>query len=77
MKRIKDGADGGVVVLFNGIGDTLVMSPYNNFMASSLYHDVSSDVINWGIMGRVGAVPAGYSSKFILYHSPDGINTVT
>jgi len=74
MNKMASGLDGGVVVLFNQAGHAMVMSAYSNFMSTSVSHDTNESTISWGLMGRVGSVPAGYRQRTILYHSTHGIN---
>jgi len=71
---INDGMDGtGPLVLFNKNGSAMVISPFNNVMAASAWHDKESAILKYGIMGGVEEVPAGFELKTIAYCSQDGI----
>ncbi|CAF0939280.1 unnamed protein product [Adineta steineri] len=76
---IKSGMQGGPVVLFNstqrGEGDTLVISPFSHFMATSLCqrHKASGGVLEYGVMGSMSSIPANYMHSLIIFYSPRGI----
>ncbi|KAK7102304.1 hypothetical protein V1264_020541 [Littorina saxatilis] len=77
--HITDGLDFGPMTLFDGSGDTLIISPASNFMAvSNWYQRQTSDgdtcTLSYGIMGGVDTVPAGFSVDFIVYYSSQGVN---
>jgi hypothetical protein len=73
---IKSGMQGGPVVLFNltqiGEGDTLILSPFTHFMATSLTQ--RRDMLEYGVIGSMSFVPANYAHAMIVYYSPHGIN---
>lgn len=72
--NINDGIEGGPFALFNKAGKAVVISPYDNFMAASLWHsEPEGGVISWGIMGGVNEIPANFSYNTLLMYY-DGIN---
>ena len=75
---ITGGLAGGPMALFDGGGDTLIISPASNFMAVSNWHQREGDKnrLVYGIMGDVDEVPAGTAADFILYYSSQGVNRV-
>ena len=75
-ENINDGLKGGPLALFNEAGKAVVISPYNNFMAASLWHDGRpGGDIAWGIMGGVNEIPANFTYSTLLVFS-NGINEV-
>ncbi|KAK3087626.1 hypothetical protein FSP39_008570, partial [Pinctada imbricata] len=70
--RIKDGIEGGPIAIFDHEGNTIIISPFSEFMVASQRFK-PGDSIGWGIMGGVKEVPKGYQYDTILYYS-DGIN---
>lgn len=75
--HINDGIAGGPLILFNPLGDTLVISQMSQFMSTSLQHEkYSGGYLNYGIMSGVDEIPAGYSADFMVYYSDKGINQV-
>ena len=74
--NINDGIAGGPLALFNMAGKTVVISPYNNFMAASLWHSGKpGGHVAWGIMGGVNEIPANFSYSTLLVFD-SGINMV-
>ena len=75
---ITDGLSGGPVAVFDGSGDTLIISPASNFMAASNWHEQEGDKnrLVYGIMGGVDEVPVGTVVEFIVYYSSQGVNKV-
>jgi hypothetical protein len=75
-KVIKSGMHSGPVVLFNltqrGEGDILTLSPFSQFMATSLSQQ--GNVLEYEIMGSISNVPANYNHSMIVFYSPRGIN---
>jgi len=73
---ITNSIEGGPVVLFDlnkkGHGDTVIISPFSQFMATSLNQE--DNILQYGVMGSVITIPANYSSSLILFYSPEGIN---
>jgi hypothetical protein len=67
---------GGPVVLFNftqrGEGDMLVLSPFSQFMATSLYQ--VQNTLSYGVIGSMSYVPANYNHSMIVFYSSKGIN---
>ena len=70
----------GPITLFNltqkGEGDTIVISPFSHFMATSLSHrrKLSDSILEYGIMGSINTIPANYTQSLIVFYSPNGIN---
>ncbi|RUS92229.1 hypothetical protein EGW08_000082, partial [Elysia chlorotica] len=69
-----DGLDGsGPLVIFDQKGHALVLSPFNNFMAASVWQDDHAPLLDWGIMGGVDSLPPGFEHKTLAFCSNDGI----
>ncbi|KAK0063410.1 hypothetical protein Bpfe_007051 [Biomphalaria pfeifferi] len=68
---INDGLESGPLTLFDKTGNAMLIAPYNNFMAASLLQDGSN--VNWGIMGGVDSLPAGFEYKTLAFCSQNGI----
>ena len=50
----RDGEYGGPLLLFNhNLSHCVLLSPLNNFMVSSLYHNREEASLQWGLMGSV------------------------
>lgn len=73
-KRLHDGLDSGPLVVFDQDGRTLVISPFDHFMAASYWHNTVDQTINWGIMGRVGSIPQDYTFSTVIFYESHGIN---
>ena len=74
--NINDGIPGGPLALFNKAGKTIVISPYNNYMAASVWHaNKPGGHVAWGIMGGVDEIPQKFSYSTLLVFS-GGINKV-
>ena len=76
MPEKLEGLNSGPVVIFDELGNVLIISPFSHFMAASHFYDKLSKSINWGIMGNVNFVPKGYKLETIVFHSKLGINRV-
>ncbi len=75
--NINVGIAGGPLVLFNLVGDTLIISQMSEFMATSSSHSkFVGGSLNYGIMSGVDQVPANFSADFSVYYSNKGINKV-
>ena len=73
-EHINDGIKGGPLTIFNTVGKAVVISPYNNFMAASLWHDSrEGGHVAWGIMSGVNELPKELSYSTVLMFGP-GIN---
>ncbi|OWF39492.1 uncharacterized protein LOC110464957 [Mizuhopecten yessoensis] len=73
--KIADGMLSGPVAIFDQTGTTLLLSSADNFMTSSVWHqDSPGGRVNWGVMGGVNLIPAGYSVRTILVPA-EGVNT--
>lgn len=74
--KMTDGIKGGPLAVFDSDGNTILISPSDNFMAISMWHDQSpGGTVNWGVMGGVDQIPAGYSVRVVAVAAP-GINQV-
>lgn len=73
---IRSGMQGGPVVLFNlqqhGEGDTMILSPFSHYMATSLSQ--KGNVLQYGVIGSMSSVPANYAHAMMLFYSARGIN---
>ena len=74
--RINSGLDGGPLVLFDTSKNVLIMAPFSEFMAASVFNDVTNSRLSWGIMGGVNTVPKSYVYQTMLYYGDGGINKV-
>lgn len=67
---------GGPIAIFDEMGNTVIISPLDNFMSSSFWHeDHPGGRINFGVMGGAKSIPANYRQRFILLAS-SSINQV-
>ena len=73
---VNDGIEGGPLVLFNVEQDVLVISPFEEFMDSSLFQDHSARTVSWGPMGGIDHVQGGTSFATIMVYGSKGINDV-
>ena len=74
--NINNGIRGGPLALFNTDGKTVVISPYNHFMAASLWHyNKPGGQVAWGIMGGVNEIPVNFTYSTLLVFD-NGINQV-
>ena len=77
---IRSSTQDGPVFIFNltqrGEGDMLVLSPFSQFMATSLFQRNTSlnTVLEYGVMGSISTIPANYMHSLIVFYSPSGIN---
>lgn len=69
------GISGGPVAIFDQEGNTVIIAPFSQFMASSVTHPDFDNSVGWGVMGGVQSVPPGYQCDTILYYAK-GINKV-
>ena len=67
----------GPIVFFAKDGAAIVVSPFSHFMAANVYHNVTGNRLNWGIMGKIDRIPPGYTMDTIVYYSGKGINGVS
>lgn len=75
MPDLVSGLESGPLILFDSTGETIIISPLNQFMSVSMVH-MKQKYISWGIMGKVMSIPKGYTYETILYHSDKGIRKV-
>ncbi|VDI03427.1 Hypothetical predicted protein [Mytilus galloprovincialis] len=67
---LTDGMGGGPIAIFDEMGNTVIISPLDNFMSSSFWHeDHPGGRINFGVMGGAKSIPANYRQRFILLAS--------
>lgn len=71
-EEIPGGTMAGPVILFNTSGDALVLGYYENFLSGQ--HRQSHGILEFGVLGSVTAIPKGYTSTMMVYHSEGGIN---
>ena len=77
---IRTGMQGGPLVLFNitqdGEGDTLILSPFSHFMATSLTqkNKTTGNILEFGVMGSMSTIPANYMHSMLVFYSPRGVN---
>ena len=67
----------GPTVLYNGKGHSLVISPYSNFMVASTHQrgEAPYKRLDWGIMGSIEELSAGYEHKTIAFCSDHGVGS--
>ena len=54
MICVRDGEYGGPLLLYNhNLSHCVLLSPLNNFMVSSLYHNREEASLQWGLMASV------------------------
>ncbi|GFN77542.1 non-lysosomal glucosylceramidase [Plakobranchus ocellatus] len=69
-----DGLDGsGPIAFFDKKGNALIISPFNNFMAASMWQEDDAAILDWGIMGGVDSLPKGFEHKTIAFCSNHSI----
>ncbi|CAF3945609.1 unnamed protein product [Rotaria sordida] len=75
-KIIHSGMQSGPVVLFNltqrGEDDVLVLSPFSQFMATSLSQ--KDNILQYGVLGSILTISANYNHSMIVFYSSHGIN---
>lgn len=65
--KLAGGMGGGPLAIFDKYGNTVVISPLDNYMSSSFWHENNpGGRVNWGVMGGVKSIPANYKQRFIL-----------
>lgn len=78
VKLIGSGLYSAPLTLFNRTKHTMIISPFKEFMASSLVFDNANDIIMEGIMGNVTEIPKDFIQQTILYYGQGpGIKTVS
>ena len=68
--------NGGIVMLFGGDShepDSVIMSPFNNFMVQHNVMDLDEGNLYYGVQGGAKEIPAGYVASTIVQGSADGI----
>ncbi|XP_071834017.1 uncharacterized protein [Apostichopus japonicus] len=66
-KDVQSGLYGGPLAIFDKTGSTIVMSAFNEFMASSVYYDPSQNAVMQGVMGKVKEIPKGYKLQTVIH----------
>ena len=56
-----------------GVNDTVALMPLGNFMSSSHEYDLTSGSLDFGVLGSVGSIPAGYKAEMLMVID-DGFN---
>jgi len=73
---IRSGMQSGPIVIFNfteqGEGDLLILSPFSQFMATSLSQ--TNNILEYGVMGSILSIPENYNHSMIVFYSSNGIN---
>ena len=72
---VRDGLNGGPMMLFDHNGRTLWVCPFDQFMSVSNKHYNMSNQYYWGVMGNVTSIPAGFASHTMIYYG-EGPNQV-
>jgi di/tricarboxylate transporter len=70
-----DGISGGPLAIFDSEGNTIIIAPFSQFMASSLGFADFDNGVGWGFMGGIKMVPAGSQYDTLVYYAK-GINKV-
>ncbi|XP_078674668.1 uncharacterized protein LOC144912809 [Branchiostoma floridae x Branchiostoma belcheri] len=75
---IRSGITGGPLAVFDQDLNTVVLSPFSEFMAASVWHNGTGEAesggeVNYGIMGQVDNIPPDFDYQTILYYGK-GIN---
>ena len=68
--------NGGIVMLFGGDShepDSVIMSPFNNFMVQHNVMDLENGNLYYGVQGGAKEIPPGYIASTIVQGSVDGI----
>ena len=74
--RLDGGMASGPLVLFDSGSNVIIIAPFNQFMAASMWHDGKSQTLHWGIMGEVPSIPQDFLYETIVFYSNKGINKV-
>lgn len=75
---MQSGLDSGPLVLFDGSGGTVIVSPFRQFMAMSVQFgsEQGQTSASWGLLGKAAAIPKDFTVATALFYSPEGINKV-
>lgn len=75
LPAVGGGLQGGSpFVLFDeDVSNTLVVSPYSNFMAGSQVVSAAGGDLQCGVMGGVASIPAGFDYETVVYYGA-GVN---
>ncbi len=75
---IQSGLDSGPLLLFDHSGNTIIISPFNNFMAASASYDQggTGTTVSWGVMGMARHIPQDFVYWTAVMYSSEGINKV-
>ena len=78
VSAIESGLDSGPLLLFERSGATVLLSPFTEFMSTSVQYNTTSKTptVSWGVIGTMQQVPKHYSYSTILYYSTNGIQQV-
>ncbi|CAF1064276.1 unnamed protein product [Adineta steineri] len=72
----KSGMSGGPFIIFNstqnGQGDAILISPFSQFMSSSL--SINGNILEYGYMGSIKTIPKNSTNSLIIFYSSNGIN---
>lgn len=67
VKVMGSGLYSAPLTLFNRTKHTMVLSPFKEFMVSSMVFDDASDVIMQGIMGMIAEIPKDFVHQTVVY----------
>ena len=73
---ILSGINGGPLVLFDQNEQSMVLAPFREFMAGSLYHNQDSKAVEWGVMGSMKSIPKDFNLETAIV-AGNGIKTVS
>lgn len=78
VKLMGSGLYSAPLTLFNSTKHTIIISPFKEFMVSSLVFDNAEDIIMEGIMGNITEIPKDFVQQTIVYYGKSpGIKTVS
>jgi len=63
-----------IVIFDESLDTTAVISPAYNFMAANQYFSQGDACLQYGVMGNVSSLPAGFTIQTIVSFSSNGIN---
>ncbi|ELU18803.1 hypothetical protein CAPTEDRAFT_226734 [Capitella teleta] len=72
--KLTNGATTGPLSIYDGTGDTLVISHLTNFMAASISYDRNASCVRYGILGPAQSVPSDFEVWTVVSYSSTGVN---
>ena len=73
---ILSGVNGGPLVLFDPNEQSMVLAPFREFMAGSMYHNQDNNAVEWGVMGSMQSIPKDFNFETAIV-AGNGIKTVS